>query len=253
VFIDAYKNDRSAAVETMLEADTVASAVCAYMATLTDDSVTGVPTVTATSGEILEAVNKVVDEKVSGAKTWPTTARGFRGMLARAASTLREVGITVTFGGEGRSRRNVTITGKYTPPEQDPARPSQASRSSQPLQPKGFRVTEPGDGCAGSTVTGTGTDKPLKDNGSVDGDGRDGAAGSLSGGGESAPPAQVLTLRIIGQGGSCDFCGKKGGDVYVYAPGNGVKSEARCPSTRGPGASNWVSRSTQSQCAAPTV
>jgi hypothetical protein len=112
-FIKAYQEDREAAVETMLEADAIASAVCTYMATQIALPGEHVPTVTKTAGQFLEDLNKMVAEKVSTAKSWPTTARAFRGMLARAASTLREVGISVTFGsGKGRSRRDITIAGR---------------------------------------------------------------------------------------------------------------------------------------------
>jgi putative DNA primase/helicase len=42
-------------------------------------------------------------------------------------------------------------------------------------------------------------------------------------------PPSVPTLRIIGQGDSCDVCARRTGDVYVYAPGSGRKAEALCP------------------------
>jgi hypothetical protein len=99
-------------VETVLNANPVATAVRAFMATQT--------TWTGTATDLLDLLGRVVGEKATKAKTWPVDASRLGGSLRRAATFLRKVGIEIDSGKrEGQARtRIITITSVFKPQEE---------------------------------------------------------------------------------------------------------------------------------------
>ena len=122
----------------MIDADPVATAVRAVMATRT--------AWTGTASDLLGALAEVMGERVAKSKTWPDSPRALAGRLRRAATFLRKVGIEIGFGREGRARtRTIYITTpSLLPCQKTPgAQPSAPSASSAPT-PK----TNPANGFA---------------------------------------------------------------------------------------------------------
>ena len=102
-FWSAYCGNRDEAVEGVIDADPIATAVRAVMATRT--------VWTGTASDLLGALAEVVGERVAKSKTWPDGPRALAGRLRRAATFLRKIGIEIGFGREGRARtRTINIT-----------------------------------------------------------------------------------------------------------------------------------------------
>ena len=102
-FWSAYCGNRDEAVEGVIDADPIATAVRAVMATRT--------VWTGTASDLLGALAEVVGERVAKSKTWPDSPRALAGRLRRAATFLRKIGIEIGFGREGRARtRTINIT-----------------------------------------------------------------------------------------------------------------------------------------------
>jgi hypothetical protein len=120
----AYCGNRDEAVEGVIDADPIAAAVRAVMATRT--------VWTGTASDLLGALAEVVGERAAKAKTWPDSPRALAGRLRRAATSLRKVGIEIGFGREGRARTrtiNITTTQPSATPEKPGAQPSAPSAS----------------------------------------------------------------------------------------------------------------------------
>ncbi len=116
----AYAGNRDEAVDSVIEADPVSSAIRSLIGTRTEW--------TGTASDLLDTLDEEVGEKVHKSKAWPSSARALSGRVRRAATFLRKVGIDITFEREGRARtRIIRITRK---PESAPARPSTPSASS---------------------------------------------------------------------------------------------------------------------------
>jgi hypothetical protein len=99
----AYVGNRDEAVDSVIEADPVGSAVRSLMASRTDW--------TGTASDLLGALSEEVVETVRRAKTWPATPRALSGRIRRAATFLHEVGIDISFEREGRARtRTIRIS-----------------------------------------------------------------------------------------------------------------------------------------------
>ncbi|MBN9534220.1 MAG: hypothetical protein J0H79_17480 [Alphaproteobacteria bacterium] len=120
-FWSAYCGNRDEAVEGVIDADPIAGAVRALMATRTEW--------TGTASELLGALAELAGERISKSKTWPDSARALAGRLRRAATFLRKIGIEIGFQREGRARtRIIRITaGPSSAPETGVARPSASS------------------------------------------------------------------------------------------------------------------------------
>jgi hypothetical protein len=102
-FWSAYCGNRDEAVEGVIDADPIATAVRAVMATRT--------VWTGTASDLLGALAEGVGERVSKSKGWPDGPRALAGRLRRAATFLRKIGIEIGFGREGRARtRTINIT-----------------------------------------------------------------------------------------------------------------------------------------------
>ena len=140
-FWSAYCSNRDEAVEGVIEADPVATAVRAFMSAQTEWK--------GTASNLLVALGEVVDERIAKSKTWPDSPRALSGRLRRAATFLRKIGIEVAFKKEGKARtRIVHIT---TAPENAGAQPS--APSAQPASGANgtnvidFAASRTADGC----------------------------------------------------------------------------------------------------------
>jgi hypothetical protein len=102
-FWAAYNENREQTVDTVIDADPVASTVRSLM--LTRRIWTG------TATDLLSALSEKAGEKVSRSKGWPDTPRALSGRLKRAMTFLRKTGITIEFHREGAARtRTISIT-----------------------------------------------------------------------------------------------------------------------------------------------
>ena len=141
-FWSAYCGNRDEAVEGVIDADPIATAVRAVMATRT--------VWTGTASDLLGALAEVVGERVAKSKTWPDGPRALAGRLRRAATFLRKVGIEIGFGREGRARTrtiSITTTQPFAAPEKPGTQPSAPSAPSTPT-PK----SNPANGFAAQSV-----------------------------------------------------------------------------------------------------
>jgi hypothetical protein len=108
-FWSAYCGNRDEAVEGVIEADPIATAVRALVATEVEWK--------GTASGLLGALARHADERVVKAKTWPDSGRGLAGRLRRAATFLRKIGIEIVFEREGHARtRIIRITAAATVP-----------------------------------------------------------------------------------------------------------------------------------------
>lgn len=127
-FWSAYSGNRDEAVESVIEADSIAVAVRAMLATQTEWK--------GTATELLAELGKVVSEAETKSKTWPKSARGLSGRLRRVATFLRKTGIETSFERETEGIRTRIITITSTPPasEIERAQPSISSGPSETLE-----------------------------------------------------------------------------------------------------------------------
>ena len=126
-FLAAYSGNRDEVVESVIDADPIAAAICTVMSRRT------VWTQTAT--ELLGALAEVADERAVNLKTWPASPRAFAGRLRRAATFLRKMKIEIEFEREGRARTRIiriTNTANHSAPESRGTGPSAPSASSAP-------------------------------------------------------------------------------------------------------------------------
>lgn len=175
-FGTAYCGNRDEAVEGVIDADPVAAAVRALMATRTEW--------TGTASELLGALAEMAGDRIAKSKAWPESPRALAGRLRRAATFLRKIGIEISYGREGRARTRIIriIAGPSSAPEAGGMQPSASSVTSA-IRPKnnpanGFAapsartVAVPADtamGGNGAIVR----SNPLKSNGETDADGAD--------------------------------------------------------------------------------
>jgi hypothetical protein len=83
----------------VIDADPIAAAVRAVMATRAEW--------TGTGADLLGALAEEAGERVAKSKTWPVGARALSGRLRRAATFLRKIGIEIAFEREGRARTRI--------------------------------------------------------------------------------------------------------------------------------------------------
>ncbi len=166
-FMAAYTGNRDEAVESVIESDSVAAAVRALVAEGTEWR--------GTATELLRTLSAVVGERVSKTRSWPESARALSGRLRRAATSLRQVGIDITFQKEGRARkrmirisREADSTGTLPSRPSAPSSPEPKGMSSKGLEADPGRTVAPppdanGGLLGGSTVRGEARDLPLAD------------------------------------------------------------------------------------------
>ncbi len=98
----------------MIDADPIAAAVRAIMATRTEW--------TGTALELQGALGEMAGDRVAKSKTWLDSPRALAGRLRRAATFLRKIGIEIGFDREGRARtRVIHITTTPSHPAPEPA------------------------------------------------------------------------------------------------------------------------------------
>lgn len=136
-FRRAYAGNRDEAVDSVIEADPVGSAIRSLMDSRTEW--------TGTASDLLGALSKEVGERIAKSKTWPATARALSGRLRRAATFLRKIGIDIEFNKEGRARtRVIRISRAADSAGAAPSRPSASSAETAKVAP--------GNGIAGAHV-----------------------------------------------------------------------------------------------------
>src|SRR5262249_47918563 len=100
-FWTAYSSNRDETVAGVIEADPVANAVRALMATRTEW--------TGTASDLLGALTDLVSEAQRKSKSWPNTPSSLSGRLRRAATFLRKAGIEIAFDRETNHKRSRSI------------------------------------------------------------------------------------------------------------------------------------------------
>jgi hypothetical protein len=106
-FLRVYDANRRAAIEGVIEADSVAAFVRGIMA--------GRTTWTGTASDLLRA-RIAAGEDVSDRTRWPRNARALAGRLRRCQTSLRTVGIDIAFTREGRTgSRMIRMTSLTNP------------------------------------------------------------------------------------------------------------------------------------------
>jgi hypothetical protein len=126
-FWSAYCGNRDEAVQGVIDADPIATAVRTLIATRT--------VWTGTASDLLGTLAELIGERASKSKTWPDNPRALAGRLRRAATFLRKIGIEIAFKKEGRARTRiieVTACSPSTTPENPGLQPSAPSASSTP-------------------------------------------------------------------------------------------------------------------------
>ncbi|HLW61185.1 MAG TPA: hypothetical protein VKV57_14880 [bacterium] len=99
-FLAAYAENREAANELPLEASPVAEAMRTFAEQQSEWA--------GTATELLERLQKLVDEAVTRQKGWPKAAHALSNTLGRLAPNLRAVGVSVAFSRAAR-RRSITV------------------------------------------------------------------------------------------------------------------------------------------------
>jgi hypothetical protein len=114
-FLDAYNANRLGAVETVLEADIVATVLRGF--------IVGQTAWKGTATKLLEVLTASAGETIAKTKEWPKTPKTLSGRRRRASTFLRKVGIRVSFDRTDTSR-GITIKTGMTQDDADDADPS---------------------------------------------------------------------------------------------------------------------------------
>jgi hypothetical protein len=96
-FEAAYRTNREEAVDSVIDADPVASTIRTMMV--------GRPSWAGTASDLLVVLARAAGERVSKSKGWPDTPRALAGRLRRAVTFLRKIGIDVRFSRDGGRTR----------------------------------------------------------------------------------------------------------------------------------------------------
>ena len=133
-FWTAYNRNRDEAVEDVIEADPIASAIRTFMTVRTEW--------TGTASDLLRDLASVIGERNARSKEWPGSARALSGRVRRAATFLRKVGIEIKYPPRrGRARdRIMCITVTADKEELEPSAPSSSSvqgNASSAAEPEG--------------------------------------------------------------------------------------------------------------------
>jgi hypothetical protein len=122
-FMAAYRGNRDEAVESVIEADAVATAVCGLVAERIEW--------TGTATELLGALAELAGERIVKSKTWPDSPRALSSRLRRTAPALRKLGIDIAFTKGGHLRtRTIVITTTFLASEKPRQFASASSASS---------------------------------------------------------------------------------------------------------------------------
>jgi hypothetical protein len=176
-FSSAYKGNRDGAVEDVIDANPVATAVREFMQNRTQWK--------GTSTDLLKELGRLAVVGVTRSKDWPSDPGQLSQRLRRATTFLRKLGIECEFTREGRGRaRMICITSVPTEVTDGVDLVSAASAASaEPLNPKPVYVKDPIEGrtdnngadTAKNSPTSTVRENPLKHEVFKKADGADGA------------------------------------------------------------------------------
>jgi hypothetical protein len=167
-FMAAYTSNIEEAVEVVLDADQIATALRSYIDLDADFQ--------GTASDLLKALNRITPESQTKAKGWPKRPNTLSNILRRIAPPLRKIGIDIGFDRDKR-QKTITVT------RSDRARKTSSSPSSSlsskdgngldraedrhtivTASPQFVTGDDPGDDPCGGIVT----DNPLPDKGNDD-------------------------------------------------------------------------------------
>jgi hypothetical protein len=124
-FWTAYCGNRDEAVESVIDADPVATTVRTAMMKMTE--------MTGNASTLLGALAEVAGERIAKSRTWPDSPRALSGRLRRAAPFLRKIGIEIDFDQRRMARLriiSITTTPRFPGAEWVGKLPSQPSQPS---------------------------------------------------------------------------------------------------------------------------
>jgi hypothetical protein len=200
-FALAYDANRAEAVETVIEADAVATALRSFMADRLEWS--------GTASELLGTLSLHVPEQERRSKLWPTAPNKLTGSLRRQAPFLRQIGIRID---ERRTGKTGTRT-LYIRREEREGNPSSASSAPSA---KGDSLSSTSDLAADDTpaaddnVVSIVSPSPLKNKGADDTDDTD----------DRIPPSSL-----------CAHCGRPGAVPWDWHDGRKVPLHEACADT----------------------
>jgi hypothetical protein len=191
----AYEQNRDDAIDTVIEADLVATAVQEFMAERTGWQ--------GTSSDLLGALKMAVGEDQTKLKEWPTSPRSLSGRLRRVAASLRRAGIDITFGEKSPDRKRNRLIGLLARKDGGGDRPNRPDRPDRPDRPNSQPVNEMGadgrsdgrdDEALVTVRPNTSENKPS--------DGVDGSDANfpMDTGGDSEPGLSPYTIRDLANG-----------------------------------------------------
>jgi hypothetical protein len=137
-FWRAYCGNRDELVEGVIDADPIAAAVRAMMATRAEW--------TGTASNLLDLLAEKAGDRSAKSKTWPDSPRALSGRLRRAATFLRKIGIEVAFTKVHERIIHITASQPSAWPENAGMRPSAPSAVLKPSRFDGFARPEHVDG-----------------------------------------------------------------------------------------------------------
>jgi hypothetical protein len=186
-FWTAYSSNRDEAVAGVIEADPVANAVRALMATRTGW--------TGTASDLLVALTDLIGEGQRRSKSWPNTPSILSGRLRRAATFLRKAGIKIVFDRETNHKRDRSIYitalpesgGDFASAPSASSAPDNAPLRNNALPENKLRIDDAADAFVRSLCN------PLKSTGSDGADDTD-ANNTPHSGANSTPGTTVIDL-----------------------------------------------------------
>jgi hypothetical protein len=122
-FMHAYNANRADVVDTVIEADPVATAVLSFMEPRTEWG--------GTASDLLGALSLLVSEAERRDKRWPKAPNRLSGNLNRQKTFLRQVGISITTSRQAGGARTRVIHIKKESGVNQSSQPSQPSRPSR--------------------------------------------------------------------------------------------------------------------------
>jgi hypothetical protein len=206
-FMAAYTANITEAIETVLEADQVATVLRSYMDATSKFE--------GTASEMLKSLNCIVPETQQKAKGWPKRPANLAKTLRRIAAPLRKVGIDITFEREGKQgARNITVTHQPVKDGKAPSPPSASSatndlnnlrltvgEASPSALPSASPATDKADSAADSRSVHTVSHDPLNGNAADSTDGKDGILFTSTASPRPSSPEPNPAPRL------CDHCG----------------------------------------------
>jgi hypothetical protein len=128
-FDAAYRTNRDEAVDNVIDADPVASAIRTMMASVSSWE--------GTAASLLVALLRVSGEREPKSKSWPQTPRALGSRVRRAQTSLRKIGIEVTFTREGHGRQRIVriVSARTIPAVAEAVNGTGSSASAAPSAP----------------------------------------------------------------------------------------------------------------------